>query len=210
MGAISRPNAMFNLIKRIIEKRRRHPFFIICFRVFAANIIAFLFILISFQPVILNAFDKRDVLYLDMIKNYEDNISLQFPVDVYTTENGDIYIIDSGPNRIWIFNRKLLPISMIDKKNGLNYPISIAVDKKGMIFVSEATPEEKHKGCITIFDPIGRKKGTIQFEGFAGNETFVARDMAVDEDGNLYLAGGSSGPLVIISPMGASLKPFSQ
>lgn len=203
MGAVSRSKAMFDIFKRVIEKGQTRPILIICLCVFA--IITEL-ILISFQPTKGNAFDKKDVLYLDMIRNYGDNIPLQFPIDVYATANGDIYIIDSGPNKIWIFNEDLLPVSMIDKKNGLNYPISIAVDKKGMIFVSEATPEEKHKGRITIFDPIGRKKGTIQFKGFPGVEKFMARDMAIDEEGNLYLAGGSSGPVVIISSDGSFVR----
>jgi DNA-binding beta-propeller fold protein YncE len=196
---------MFNSLRQLIEKRQINPSLVICLCIIAI-IIGFLFILISFQPTRLNAFDKKDIQYLDMIKNYGDNISFKFPIDVYAAKNGDIYIIDSGPNKIWIFNDNLLPVSTIDKKNGLDYPISIAVDKKGMIFVSEATPDKKQKGSITIFDPIGRKKGTLQFEGFPGFETFVARDMAIDEEGNLYLAGGSSGPLIIMTSDGNFVK----
>lgn len=196
---------MFNSLRQFIKKMQIYPSLGICFCIIAI-LIGLSSTLISFQAAPLNAFDKKDIIYLDMIKTYGDNKSFQFPIDVYAAENGDIYIIDNGPNKIWIFNEHLLPLSIIDKTNGLDYPISIAVDKKGMIYVSESTPDKKHKGSITVFDPIGRKKRTIQFEGFPEFETFVARDMAIDEEGNLYLAGGSSGPLVIMTSDGNFVK----
>jgi sugar lactone lactonase YvrE len=195
---------MLNILEQITGKRQSYPFLIIYYYIFI--IIEVLCLFMSFQPTTLNAFDKIEIRYLDMIKTPGGSTSFQFPIDVYTTENGDIYILDSGPNKIWIFDKYLLPLSVIDKANGLKYPISFAVDAKGMVFVSEETPGEKHKGRITIFDHIGRKKGTIQFEGFPGVETFMARDMAIDEEGNLYLAGGSSGSLVIISADGNLVK----
>jgi len=75
-----------------------------------------------------------------------------------------------------------------------------------MIYVSEEISGEKYKGQITVFDFIGRKKKTIKFEGFPDAEAFLARDMAFDEQGNLYLAGGSSCRLVILSKDGKLIR----
>ncbi len=162
------------------EKGQRHPFSITCHYMFyliaLSCLLSILFMMSS--PAASHAFDKKKIQYLDMIKTSNDNISLKFPTDVYTTQNSDIYILDAGLQMILIFDKDLLPVSVIDKTNGLKHPMSIAVDKKGMIYVSEETPGEKHKGWIAVFDPLGRKKKTIKFEGFPGAETFVARVMS--------------------------------
>lgn len=198
---------MLESFRQTGEKGNKYSFLLMCPNVI--SLISFLFLISSpflfFLPAPSHGFNKKEIRYLDMIKGYADNISLQFPIDVYASEDGDIYILDSGIHMILIFNKDLLPISVIDKTNGLNYPITLAVNDKGMVFVSEETPNQKQKGLIKVFDSLGRKKEVIHFEGFPGAESFVARDMAIDENGNLYLAGGQSGLLVVLSKDGKFL-----
>jgi len=153
-----------------------------------------------------NAFDIKEITYLHMIKSYGDDFPVQFPVDICAAENGDIYILDAGLNKILIFNKDLVPISVLHKSNGLKNPVSIAVDNKGMIYISEILHNEKRKGHIAILDPLGRKKKVLHFEGFPEAENFVAADIAIDEGGNLYLAGGTSGPLIILSGDGRFIR----
>jgi sugar lactone lactonase YvrE len=193
----------------IRPKKEKHKSSLIahCFKFFIIallSILSFLFIL-SFSTSG-HAFDKKEIQYLDMVKMYGDNMSLKFPIDVYTSKNGDIYIVDAGLHKVLVFNENFLPVSVIDKNNGLEYPMSITIDQKGMIYISEETPREKQKGKITVFDPLGRKKDTFKFEGFPEAESFLAIDMDIDEQGNLFLAGGSSGLLVVISRDGKFIR----
>ena len=163
-------------------------------------------LLLCSLPMKTGAFQKIKIQFVDMIKTFEGNIELKFPIDVYAGRNGDIYILDSGLQMILIFDKDLLSISTIGKTHGLRSPMSVAVNDKGMIYVSEETAGEKQKGRITVFDPLGRKREVIEFKGFPGAEGFLARDMAIDGEGNLYLAGGETGPLIIISNDGKFIR----
>jgi len=58
-------------------------------------------------PIRSNAFEKKDIKYLDMLKTYKDNISLKFPTDVYISPNGEIHIVDSGLGMVLIFDENL-------------------------------------------------------------------------------------------------------
>ena len=162
--------------------------------------------LILFMSFSCNAFERDTIRYIDLLKGFAENLPLRFPIDVCTGKSGGIYIVDSGLHMVLIFNRKLVPEMVIDKTHGLTYPMSVAVDDTGMIYISEEAPDTRHKGRISVFDPLGRKRKTIEFKGFKGAETFMARDMAIDEQGNLYLAGGDSNPLVIISSDGTFIR----
>lgn len=194
-------------IKRQIPPRRLSVGAFLCL----ISILSSLIFTIS-APTICFAFDKKKITYLDAIKSGID-VSLQFPIDVYVTQNGEIYILDSGLQMVLIYDKNCIPISSIGKSNGLKSPLSVAVDTKGMIYVSEEITGKKGKGLILVFDPLGRKKKTIRFEGFPGATSFRARDIAVDKRGNLYLAGGTCGKLVILNRKGEfvrAIEPFAK
>ncbi|MBN2373188.1 NHL repeat-containing protein [bacterium] len=161
---------------------------------------------ISLFPSIIHSFERKDILPLDIIKTYRENVSLQFPTDVYAAGNGDTYIADSGLQMILIFDKDLMPVSAIDKSHGIKSPMSVAVDKKGKIYVLEETPQEKHRCRISVFGPAGRKAASMEIKGFKGAEDFQATDIDIDEDGNIYLAGGSSCMLVILSKSGEFIR----
>ena len=85
-------------------------------------------------PLASHSFDKKEIRFLDMITAYGDNLSLEYPIDVYASKTGDIYLLDAGLKKILIFNTDLMPVSMIEESNGLKNPISMAVDNKGMVY----------------------------------------------------------------------------
>lgn len=193
--------------KRQIPPRRLSVCALLCL----ISILSCLLFIIA-APITCYAFDKKKITYLDAIKSGMD-VSLQFPTDVYVTQNGEIYILDSGLQKVLIYDKNFIPISVIDKSHGLKSPLSVAVDTKGMIYVSEEITGNAGKGLILVFDPLGRKRKTIRFEGFAGAKSFRARDIAVDEKGNLYLAGGSCGKLIILNKKGEfirAIEPFGK
>ena len=193
--------------KRQIPPRRSSVGALVCL----ISILSSLLLIIE-APITCEAFDKKKIVYLDAIKSGMD-VSLQFPTDVYVTQNGEIYILDSGLQMVLIYDENFIPVSVIDKSHGLKSPLSVAVDARGMIYVSEEVTGNAGKGLIQVFDSLGRKKKTIRFEGFAGAKSFRARDIAIDEKGNLYLAGGSCGKLVILNKKGEfirSIEPFGK
>ncbi len=158
------------------------------------------------------AFNKKPK-FKNIVKAFRNNITLKFPIDVYVDSKGDLYVLDTGLRMILVFDKNLMPLTTIDKTNGLDTALCLAVDDKGMIYVSENFLSETSKGRIVVFDPLGRKRKTISFKGGPWAKDFTAKDMTIDEKGNLYLAGGSNGLLVILSNDGniiSVIKPVDK
>ena len=66
---------------------------------------------------------------------------------------------------------------------------------------------KEHKGgLIGVFNSLGRLTRKIYFADFPRAENFIAKDIAIDEKGNFYLAGGVNFPLIILDKNGTFLS----
>ncbi len=165
-----------------------------------------LVILFSCSHVFAQAgYEKNKIKFLTAIYGYGERDAFDRPTDIFVDSRGDIYLADSYKKAIFIFDSDFMPVAKIDKVNGLlARPLSVAANDEGVLFVSEESIGNK-PGRLLSFNFRGEFKKQIKFKGFKGADRFSALDMAVDKEGNLYLAGGKAG-LVILDKAGRYLK----
>ncbi len=118
----------------------------------------------------------------------EDGGVLSFPSFVTSDPLTDeIYIID-GKSRIVIYTPDFFPILTLDKKDGVDAPQSVAIDRKGNIFIIQSATEVNPRSRISVFSSCLKWERDIYPHGFAGAESFEPYRIAVDSNGNLYIA----------------------
>jgi len=93
---------------------------------------------------------------------------------------------DSDGNELW-------RAFYSDVENGNDDPHGMQVDSAGNVFVTgEATPERYIRACVTIkYDTDGKQIWAALYRGSPYGD--VGNGLAVDEDGNVYVAGASAG-----------------
>ncbi|MGA1824485.1 MAG: 6-bladed beta-propeller, partial [bacterium] len=155
----------------------------------------------SFMPEII----KKNITFLGEIKEFTPALNLKAPVDIQIDMQDNIYILDKGHQMIFIYNKNFIPLDKIDSSKGLLSPICFCVHD-GFIFVSMLTGKEKRNGFISVFNSLGRLTRKIYFEDFPQAEDFIAKDIAIDTNGNFYLAGGVGFPLIILDKKGTFLS----
>lgn len=145
--------------------------------------------------------------------------SVQFrsPTDVAVDSGGNVYVADSGNNRVWEVNPNgmMHPVAgngLIDASvsehipfpataTGLFYPSRIAVDAKGTLFITESGNNRVRKvvsGLISTFAGPTDVFFTDGHAGFSGDGGPAASarlslilgggGLTVDAEGNLYIA----------------------
>lgn len=150
-------------------------------------------------------YTRTQINYLTCITGYAEQIAFDHPMDIFVDSYGDIYIADHYKKAIFIFNREFQPIAKIDKSNGISArPLSVAVSQEGTIFVAEEG-KGKGPGQLLTFNFRCEFQKYLELKGFKGAETFSAQDIYIDKEGNLYLAGGNAG-LVILDKKGRFIR----
>ena len=99
---------------------------------------------------------------------------------------GDVYIADSSNHRVQVFTADGKFLSALGEE--LQWPNSVTVDAKGMLYVSEIG----RKHCISIFSPSGRFVKSFGREGGRPGEFSRPRGIAVDNCGVVYVCDYSN------------------
>ena len=142
-------------------------------------------------------YEKSKIKFLTAIYGYGERDTFSRPRDIFVDSRGDIYIADNYKASVFIFDKDFQPVAKIDKSNGLSSsPLSIAVNEAGMIYIAEEGIGDK-SGRLLSFNIRGEFKKQIELKGFEGADTFSAVDLAIDKEGNLYLAGGRAGLTIL-------------
>ena len=156
---------------------------------------------------------KKNIKFIGEIKKFTPALNLKSPVNIQIDMQDNIYILDKGHQMIFIYNKDFIPIDKINSSKGLISPVCFCVNKDGFIFVSMLSGKEHKGGLISVFNSLGRLTRKIYFEDFPQAENFIAKDIAIDEKGNFYLAGGVGFPLIILDKNGkflSSIYPSEQ
>lgn len=133
--------------------------------------------------------------------NWNPRYQFYFPKAVFTSIHGDIFIADSEYKRIVKFNSLFEPeISFGDFDGGrgnLQDPVSIAIDRKDRVFVSDAA------GKILIFDYFGNYISEI-------SSSFLAKPagISIDEANKLYVADVFNNQIMVFDEFGTLLLSF--
>ena len=135
-----------------------------------------------------------------------DKTDLSLPSDVAVAKDGTICIVDSGNDRVVIFDKKghfKKAIGSTGSADGLfNAPLGIAVDARGMIYVAD-----KGNHRLQVFKPNGKLVQAIptMLEG----EKIVPVDVAVSgKDGTLFVTGNNNHRIISYTPDGTAIRSW--
>jgi len=146
-------------------------------------------------PHVLHLFDLREGM--------ESNDHLSFPSYVTVDEtNGDIYVVDSGHDRIVIYTEDGYPLYVLDEDNGVEAPAGLWIDKTGYIYLCQLKTKGKNKGRISIFDPCLRWVKDIFFKGFIGARKFIPRTVAISNNRKIYVSGDGFKGIIVLDKNG--------
>ncbi len=126
------------------------------------------------------ASDTPKIKYLFSVDGFSEGYRFSSPQGIYfDSEEGEIYVADTGNNKIDIFDSKGFPIFQFGK-GVLISPFDLVV-RRGKIYVSQ-----QGKGYIEVFNYRGKSISRIYPPGGKG-EPFYPGRLALDDEGNLYV-----------------------
>lgn len=140
---------------------------------------------------------------IHIIQDDEDGKGFSYPSSLfYEPVKDEIYLIDSGHSRILIYTSDFFPLYSLDKDDGILGPICMTVDPKGYLFVGQSGNSKNLSARISVFNPCLKWKRDIYFKGFEGASKFVPKNIALDGEGRIYVAGTNHLGIVILDKKG--------
>jgi len=171
----------------------------------------FLFVFFLFlAPCSLKAqLEGTPITYLDSIVEDENEERLSFPSFVWAEPvKNEIYIIDAR-SRVMIYTLDLFPLFTLDKRDGIESPQGLTVDKEGNLYVAQGPSKSNKKPRISIFNACLKWEKDIYITGFDGADSFTPYRLATDKNGNIYVAGNYSPNVLVINQKGKLLYTIS-
>jgi len=170
---------------------KRASFFIVC-----TALCWWLLLAVPAVEAAIAEYLKENITPALVIHQFNNQLPLGQPVDVYIDGSGNLYVIDSSSKAVLIFDNQYQPLSRLDAVSGLSLPKAVAADQKGYIYVSDA------EGGILVFNSIGKIVRKIDLEHLTKGKVRSAQDLAIDQSGYLYLATGTEQGALVIDPQG--------
>lgn len=139
---------------------------------------------------------RKDIQAAAMISQFNNQLPLGWPDDLYLDSQGNLYVLDLYHQAIFIYDHQYQGVMRLDAVNGLKKPIAVAADEKGNIYVSDA-----QKG-ILVFNSIGRVIKTIDLGKLTDGQVIYPTDLMLDKAGQIYLATGTKLGVLILNADG--------
>ena len=140
---------------------------------------------------------------LQIINEDYEGLKLSYPGNVLVDSvKKEIYVVDSGNNRILIYASDFYPLSSINKTYGIDSPVGIAIDSEGYLFIAQSRGKGNKKGRISVLNPSLGWKKDIYFEGFEGADNCAPNDIAISNIGHIYVTGNSYRGVVVMNKEG--------
>lgn len=146
----------------------------------------------------------KKITCLYIIREDYNGLNLSYPSRLFfDSVKKEIYITDSGHNRILVYTYDFYPLLCIDKSDGIESPMGLAVDPEGYIFVAQSSGSKQKRARISVLSPSLRWKKDIFFEGFENSDGFSPKNIAISKVGRIYVAGSSFYGVVVLNKDGA-------
>nr|WP_148275326.1 InlB B-repeat-containing protein [Desulfosporosinus meridiei] len=128
--------------------------------------------------------------------------------DIAVDGDGNVYVADSGNNRVQKFSSAGDFIMMLESSGNAEYPMSprgVAADSDGNIYVTYETDNRVEK-----FDSSGQVDSDWWNQAAGDYQFSQPTDIAVDKDGNVYVADTDMGRIVQFTSAGDLLLMFGE
>jgi sugar lactone lactonase YvrE len=130
--------------------------------------------------------------------------SFKNPTGVAVDSSGNVYVADSGNNKIRKIDSSGVVSTFADSTAGFNNPASVAVDSSGNVYVADSSNHKIRKidsaGQVTTLAGSG-SAGSADGSGTAAG-FYYPRGVAVDSSGNVYVADTDSNKIRKIDSAG--------
>ena len=154
----------------------------------------------------------KPVTYVGSIAEDEDGEKLLFPSFVFVDQVMDeIYVID-GKSRIIVYTSDFFPLYTLSRGKGIFSPQSLTVDADGNLYVLMARSKDNPRSKIAVFNACYKWVRDIfldTIEKFEPVAQFIPDQVAVDKEGDLYVAGLNYPGIIILSNQGQLLNILS-
>jgi len=140
---------------------------------------------------------------IQVIREDYEGLQLSYPNKVSSDPvKKEIYITDSGNNRILVYTHDFYPLLSIGKPDGIEVPVGLAVNPEGYLFIAQAPTREQKKGRISVLNPCLRWEKDIFFNGFKDADNFHPTNIAINKGGRLYVTGTNYRGVVVLNKDG--------
>lgn len=148
--------------------------------------------------------EKKEKISVEhiILEDY-DGVRLSHPSRLFHDPfRRETYVVDSGNNRILIYAHDFFPLMSIDKTDGIEFPVGLALGPEGNLFVTQSSTKKYPTGRLSVFNASLKWKRDISFEGFEGADRFSPSNIAINKDGFLYVTGRGYPGVVILDKDG--------
>ena len=135
---------------------------------------------------------------------------LKAPFGVAVDDQDAIYVSDSSLRLIRVFDADGKVLRDITHES-LERPTGIAIDAaRHRLYVSDSSRSKSEHHSVLLFDLNGTYQRALGKQGNKPGEFFFPTYLAVDTEGNLYVADTLNGRLQVLSPEGEYLKTIGE
>jgi sugar lactone lactonase YvrE/fibronectin type 3 domain-containing protein len=137
------------------------------------------------KSVVYNLVPRRTVPVRTIVEGRKD-VPLNAPSDVAVTDQGLLYVADSGNGAIQVYGKNGdfrwdFPVAP-ESLGGRSMPLGLTVDREGSVFCSDA-----YAGRVVVFNSRGRVVRILLLPRESPQERFGLLDLAVTGDGTLFV-----------------------
>lgn len=142
-----------------------------------------------------------------VVEYYSKEPSFSRPAGLAIDSADNLYVVDSDVRAVLVFNKDRKPLRVFGSPNELLSPAYIAIDEtQARIYVSDPRGSR-----IVIYDRFGKKSGEIGGKTTSENGHNVLstpQGMAIDKEGNLYVAELLGARISVFDAKGQYLRSF--
>lgn len=168
------------------------------------------------QRLYVSDYAKPDVLVFDFTARTVKPLwrgalsGFQAPMGLAVDHQERIYVVDSSARNIRVFAPDGTMERVITNEQ-LERPTGIAVDEvRGRIYVADSSSTKSANHVVRIFDKAGTYLRAIGSQGSEAGQFLFPTYLALDANGNLYVADTLNARVQVFDPDGRHLKTFGE
>lgn len=145
---------------------------------------------------------------LTQVANFEV-VGKPFAVAVDSKEN--LYVTDQVGKRVVVLNAKGELLRAFGKNAGLERPCGLALDaRRGLLYVSDPATLQSPNHRVVVFDLEGNLVRVVGTKGTGDGELFFPMFVALDPEGNLYVADTMNFRVQVFDPEGRFVRKYGE